>query len=122
VFDVLTSSQSIEVGGSARREALGARLREARARAVLTQQEVAESLCISRSAGSLIEKGQRRIDALELERLAELYGQSVPELLGAAPQGGSAEAKELLEMVGSLSESHRAQVRQLADRLLALQG
>ena len=99
MFDAVTSSQPTEASGSVRREELGARLREARTRAVLTQQEVAESLCISRSAVSLIEKGQRRIDALELQRLSELYGRSVPELLGAASQGLPADAQELLDLV-----------------------
>ena len=121
MFDAVTASLPTETGSSARREELGARLREARTRAVLTQQEVAESLCISRSAVSLIEKGQRRIDALELQRLSHLYGQSVPELLGVAPPGLPADALELLDLVRALSESHRAQVRQLAGRLLAQQ-
>lgn len=63
------------------RAKLGARLREAREAVGLSQAAVAPKVQISRSAISLLETGQRRITALELKRLAQLYKCSVDEIL-----------------------------------------
>ena len=52
---------------------LAARLREAREYLGLSQDEVAKVVGVSRSALSLIESGQRKLDALELKRLANIY-------------------------------------------------
>lgn len=52
-------------------------LRAARSRRGLSQQRVAEALHLPRSAVSDIERGARRVDALELKLLAELYGRPV---------------------------------------------
>ncbi len=60
----------------ARRE-LGERLREARRYLGLKQDEVAQYLKIQRTALSEIEAGNRRVEALELNRLAKLYRQPV---------------------------------------------
>lgn len=62
------------------RTALGARLKNAREYAGFSQEEVASYLKISRSAVSLLESGARRVDALELKRLATLYQRSMEEL------------------------------------------
>ena len=72
---------------------LATRLREAREFANLSQGFVAEQTGISRSAISEIERGQRRVESLELKRLAAVYRMPVayfletdePELAGAAP-------------------------------------
>ncbi|MDQ2630590.1 MAG: helix-turn-helix domain-containing protein [Actinomycetota bacterium] len=72
---------------------LARRLREAREFVNLSQQFVAEQTGIPRSAISDIERGTRRVESLELKRLAELYRMPVgffleqtpdPELAGAA--------------------------------------
>lgn len=55
------------------RKRLGSRLREARMYLGLKQGEVAQHLGIPRTTLSGIESGQRRIDAVELVRLAKLY-------------------------------------------------
>jgi transcriptional regulator with XRE-family HTH domain len=55
------------------RRSLGARLKDAREYLGLSQDDVARALRITRSAISLIESGQRKVDALELKRFAELY-------------------------------------------------
>jgi transcriptional regulator with XRE-family HTH domain len=55
------------------RQTLGDRLRIAREYVGLKQEEVARYLGIPRSALSNIEAGQRKVDALELARLAKLY-------------------------------------------------
>lgn len=60
------------------------RLREAREEAGLTQSEVAEALGLPQSFVSKCETGERRVDVLELARLAALYGRPlawfVPDL------------------------------------------
>ena len=61
--------------------ALGARLREARKAAGLTQEIAADELGVARTTLVAIEKGERRIQAPELVRLAGLYRRSVNELL-----------------------------------------
>lgn len=60
---------------------LGARLREARDYVGLSQDEVATALNVSRPAVTNMESGARKVEALELERLARLYGRSVEVLL-----------------------------------------
>lgn len=59
------------------REALAQRLREARERAGLTQQQVADFLGIRRPAIAEIEAGKRAVESTELFRLAEVYGVSL---------------------------------------------
>lgn len=64
------------------RMALGKRLRAARETAGMSQQDVADRLCIRRPAVSEIEDGKRAVKALELRDLARLYGVGVNYLLG----------------------------------------
>lgn len=63
---------------------IGDRLRHAREYLELKQEEAAEAVGLSRSALSLVENGRRKVDAVELARFAELYGQSIEALSGAA--------------------------------------
>lgn len=56
---------------------MASKLREAREYLGLSQQFVEERTGIPRVAISAIENGKRRVEALELERLARLYGQPV---------------------------------------------
>jgi transcriptional regulator with XRE-family HTH domain len=53
------------------------RLRQAREAAKLTQVEVAQRLGKPQSYVSKVETGERRIDPIELARLAEIYGREV---------------------------------------------
>lgn len=71
-----TGSDSVD------RKELGARLREAREYVGLSQDEVARYLSIPRTALSHIETGQRRVDALELKKLAQLYKRPVGYFTG----------------------------------------
>lgn len=64
------------------RATLCARLKEAREYRGFSQEEVAGHLRIPRTAISLIENGTRRVEALELSRLAELYQTSMEQLTG----------------------------------------
>ena len=58
------------------RRRLGERLREARKYLGLKQEEVATYLKIPRTGLTDIENGQRRVEAIELTRLARLYRHS----------------------------------------------
>lgn len=73
---------------------LGGRLQAARKAARKTQEDVAAELGIARTTVIAIEKGDRRVSATELLRLAQLYGKSLNELM--RPSGvGSALAIQL---------------------------
>lgn len=60
---------------------LARRLREAREYVGLSQEEVAFALAISRPAVGHIESGTRKVEAIELNKLSELYGRTVDFLL-----------------------------------------
>lgn len=64
------------------RKSLGARLRDAREYLGLSQDEVAKAVGLARPAISLIESGQRKVDALELKKFADLYQRSVADFTG----------------------------------------
>ena len=53
------------------------RLRKARIEAKLTQAQVAKKLGRPQSHISNIESGQQRVDVVELQRFAKLYGKNV---------------------------------------------
>lgn len=59
-----------------------ARLRQQRLVKQLTQVQVARALGKPQSFVSKIERGERRLDPLELKAVAKLYGVSVDRLLG----------------------------------------
>src|ERR1700726_3380168 len=59
------------------RRAIGRRLKEMREYLALSQDEVAKALNIPRPAISLIESGERKVDALELRKFSTLYQQPV---------------------------------------------
>jgi transcriptional regulator with XRE-family HTH domain len=65
---------------------LAKRLKEAREYLELSQDEVAGALSVPRSAISLIETGQRRVEALELRRLAEIYQRPIGFFTGENPE------------------------------------
>ncbi len=71
-FDILRALDPKEVGR---------RLQEARKARGRTQQEASEYLGVARTTITAIEKGERRLQASELVRLASLYGRSVGEFL-----------------------------------------
>src|SRR5258706_13147060 len=64
------------------RKIMGDRLREAREYLGFSQEDVAKYLDVSRSALSNIETGQRKVDALELKKLANLYKRPVTHFTG----------------------------------------
>lgn len=62
-------------------EELGSRLRRTRERAGYTQDEAGRALGLDDTAIAKMERGRRRVGALELKRLASLYGISTEDLL-----------------------------------------
>ncbi len=73
---------------------LARKLGEAREYVNLSQQFVAEQTGIPRSAISDIERGTRRVESLELKRLAELYRMPIDFFLGTDPDPETANAGE----------------------------
>jgi transcriptional regulator with XRE-family HTH domain len=103
------------------RQKLGARLREAREYLGLSQDEVAKYLSIPRTALSHIESGQRRIDALELKKLAQLYKRPVVYFTGEsqADSGMSDDVAHLARAAAGLSEGDRRELSRFAEYLRA---
>ena len=101
------------------RAALGARLREAREYRGYSQEDVAKYLRISRSAISLIESGTRRLEFLELKKLATLYECSIEELSEDWP--GNATQPDSIKLVArataALAPEDRAEVLRFAQFL-----
>ena len=95
---------------------LAQRLREAREFVNLSQQFVAEQTGISRSAISEIERGTRRVESLELKRLAALYRMPVDYLLGneAAGAGDDETAAALTRATDGLDEKSKSEVLRFA--------
>ena len=103
------------------RQKLGARLREAREYLWLSQDEVAKYLGIPRTALSHIESGQRRIDALELKKLAQLYKRPVVYFTGESQSdvGMSEDVAHLARAAAGLSEGDRRELSRFAEYLRA---
>lgn len=99
---------------------LARRLREAREFTNLSQQFVAEQTGIPRSAISDIERGTRRVESLELKRLAALYRMPVDYLLGNEPPqelAGAAQdptAQALARATGKMDADAKEQVLRFA--------
>jgi transcriptional regulator with XRE-family HTH domain len=103
------------------RKALGERLREAREYLGFSQDQVATFLGVSRSALSLMETGQRKVDALELKKLAGLYKRPVGFFTGEAAEEVSfgTDVKHLARQVAELSPEDREELGRFADFLRA---
>ena len=102
------------------RKALGERLRIAREYVGLKQDEVARYLSIPRSALSHIETGQRRVDALELSRMARLYQRPLSWFTSevAPPETDlPAEIAHVARAAATLSSQDRQELARFADFL-----
>lgn len=98
------------------RKRLAARLREAREAAGLSQEDVAQKLALPRPAISQIENGHRRVEALELARLAKLYGRPLSFFADEEPSGAK-RVDALHRTTAALSEKDRAEVLRFAEFL-----
>lgn len=103
------------------RQVLGARLRDARRYLGLKQDEVAQHLKIQRSALSEIEAGHRRVEVLELNRLAKLYRQPVSYFIGEDDAAAALpiDVAHLARRAADLSEQDRHELGRFADYLQA---
>jgi transcriptional regulator with XRE-family HTH domain len=102
-------------------EVLAAKLRASRRAVELSQQQVSDRTAIPRTAMSDIERGVRRVDALELVALAEAYGQPVTHYLGdtlANPAGPGALAERLSRITSDLESYLERRAREIAEPLI----
>lgn len=103
------------------RRRLGERLRESRKYVGLSQEEVAAFLKLPRTALTDIENGLRKVEALELKRLAELYRQPASYFTGedAAAAALPPDVAHLARQAASLSLQDREELGRFADYLRA---
>lgn len=108
----------------AARRRLGERLREARKYLGLKQDEVATYLKIGRTALTDIESGQRRVEAIELTRLAQLYRQSVGYFTGEDKASAAlpVDVAHLARRVADLSAKDREELSRFAEYLRSRSG
>jgi transcriptional regulator with XRE-family HTH domain len=101
------------------RSELGTRLKQAREYLDLSQEEVAKALSVPRSAISLIETGQRKVDSLELKRLAEIYQRPVTHFTGEAaePADIPENVQHLARAASKLSDRDREELLRFAEFL-----
>jgi transcriptional regulator with XRE-family HTH domain len=98
---------------------LGELLRQAREYLDLSQDEVARRLGLPRTAISQIESGNRRVDALELKNLADIYRRPVSYFTGElAPEAALPKDIEHLARAASrLSPRDRDELARFAEFL-----
>lgn len=98
---------------------LGARLKEIREYLGISQQNVAGATGIPRTAVSDIERGQRKVDSLELRKFSKLYRYPVSYLLGesAAAEGAAEPVSALARVFDGLTEQDRQEVVRFAEYL-----
>lgn len=103
------------------RRKLGERLRQAREYLGLSQEEVAMYLKVPRTALTGVENGQRRVEAIELKRLAELYRHPVSYFTGEDEQAAAlpADVAHLARAAAQLSAKDREELGQFAEYLRA---
>jgi len=103
---------------------MAARLKEAREYLGLSQDEVAGVLELSRTAITNIESGQRKVEAVELDRLAKLYGQTVDFLLNGTQDSKATEERVRFyaRTFKDLSEGDLKEVARFAQFLRAKSG
>jgi transcriptional regulator with XRE-family HTH domain len=101
------------------RRRLGERLRDARKYLGLKQEEVATYLKIQRTALTDIENGQRKVEAIELARLARLYRQPVGYFTGedASAANLPVDVAHLARQAISLSQQDRDELGRFAEYL-----
>ena len=100
------------------RVTLGARLKEMREYRGFSQEDVAQYLGIPRPAVSLMESGARRLDVLEVRKLAALYQCSIDELTGEdAPHVDQQSIGLVARAAAALSPEDRQEVLRFAEFL-----
>lgn len=115
----MTDLQSHASNDDDERRRMGERLREARKYLGLKQEEVATYLKIPRTGLTDIENGQRRVEAIELTRLAKLYRQPTAYFTGEDEASASlpVDVAHLARQAASLSPHDRVELGRFADYL-----
>jgi transcriptional regulator with XRE-family HTH domain len=105
----------------AERRRLGDKLRQAREYVGFSQDDVATFLKVPRTAITNIESGQRKVEALELKRLAELYRQPVGYFTGEDEASASLpkDVALLARKAAKLSVKDREELGRFAEFLKA---
>lgn len=98
---------------------LGERLKKTREYLGMSQQYVAHNTGIPRTAVSDIERGQRRVDSLELKKLARLYSLPVSYFLDEQEQADAGEhaLAGLPRALAGLTDGDKAEILRFADYL-----
>jgi len=96
------------------RQAMAQRLREAREYVGLSQEDVAQALGLSRPAVTNIESGSRRVEAVELDKLATLYRQSLSFLLTGEEPVGTAPTPQVAFLARALKGLSEKDVEEVA--------
>ena len=101
------------------RQDLARRLKEAREYLELSQDEVASALSVPRSAISMLENGQRRVEALELKRLAEIYQRPIAFFTGEdrEPAALPEAVQHLARTAAKLTDRDREELQRFAEFL-----
>lgn len=103
------------------RAEMARRLKEAREYLELPQDEVARELGIPRTAISLMESGQRKVEALELQKLARLYQRPAGYFTGeeTAEAELPPQVAHLARAASKLSNRDREELARFAEYLRA---
>jgi transcriptional regulator with XRE-family HTH domain len=99
------------------RKRLAERLRLAREAAAISQDVAAQTLGVPRAAISQIEHGNRRVEAIELARLAKLYKRPLSYFADEERADESREFELLKRATAELSEKDRGEVLRFAEFL-----
>jgi transcriptional regulator with XRE-family HTH domain len=100
------------------RAVTAARLKEAREYLGLSQQDVADATKLPRSAISLIETGQRRVDTVELSALARLYQRPITYFTGDEDEKLPDDVSMLARQASKLSEKDRSELMRFTEFLV----
>jgi transcriptional regulator with XRE-family HTH domain len=106
--------------GESERRRLGEKLRKAREYVGFSQDEVASFLKVPRTAVTNMENGQRKVEALELKHLADLYHQPVSHFTSDDEEASSAlptDVTHLARQAAALSPKDREELGRFADFL-----
>ena len=97
---------------------IAARLKEAREYLGLSQQEVADALRLPRTAVSMIESGQRRVDSVELKTLSKLYQRPITFFTGEEEAAFGSDVAALAKQGAKLSEQDRNELLRFSEFLM----
>lgn len=96
---------------------LGVRIRQAREYVGMSQDDVATALGVSRPAVTNIESGTRKVEALELSKMASLFGVTTEDLLSGHQAADRERVAFLARATQGLSESDLDQLYRFTEYL-----